>query len=70
VTETGLSVAVAPVGAPLTARFTVSAVPLVRAVAIVEVPPVPWTEERLAGVAVIEKSFGGGAVIVRVTVVV
>jgi hypothetical protein len=70
VTEAGLSVAVAPVGEPLTVRFTVSAVPLVRAVEMVDVPLAPWTRDRLVGLALIEKSFGGGgAVTVSDTVV-
>jgi len=70
VTEVGLSVAVAPAGVPLTVRLIVSAVPLVRAVEIVDVPLAPCANERLAGLALIEKSFGGGgAVTVSVTVV-
>src|SRR5204862_3313556 len=51
VTEAGLSVAVAPAGAPLTVRFTVSAEPLVTAVEMVDVPFAPCTSERLAGLA-------------------
>jgi hypothetical protein len=48
----------------------VSAVPLTKAVAMVEVPLDPlWTETE-EGLALIEKSFGGGgAVTVSVTVV-
>ena len=57
VTEVGLSVAVAPAGVPLTVRLTVSAEPLVTAVEMVDVPFVPCTRERLAGLALIEKSF-------------
>ena len=70
VTEVGLRVAVAPVGAPLMVRFTVSAEPLVRAVEMVDVPLEPWTKDRLVGLAPIEKSLGGGgAVTVNETVV-
>jgi len=69
VTEVGLSVAVAPAGVPFTVRLTVSAEPLVTAVEMVEVPFAPCTSERLAGFAVIEKSFATGAVIVKVTTV-
>src|SRR5207248_1238775 len=69
-TEVGLSPADAPLGVPLTVRLTVSAEPLVRAVEIVEVPLWPWTKERLVGLALIEKSFGGGAAVtVKVRVV-
>jgi len=70
VTEVGLSVAVAPAGAPVTVRFTVSAVPLVTAVEMVDVPLAPCASESVVGLALIEKSFGGGgAVTVTVTVV-
>ena len=69
VTEVGLTVAVAPAGVPLTVRLTVSAEPLVTAVEIVDVPFAPCTSERLAGLALIEKSFVTGAVIVKLTVV-
>src|SRR5437764_14117527 len=70
VTEVGLSPADAPLGVPLTLRLIVSAEPLVRAVEMVEVPLWPWTKERLVGLALIEKSFGGGAaVMVKATVV-
>lgn len=69
VTEVGLSVAVAPAGVPLTVRLIVSALPLVTAVETVESPLAPCANERLAGLALIEKSFGG-AVIVKETVVV
>src|SRR5439155_337386 len=66
VTEVGLRVAVAPPGVPLTVRFTVSAVPLVTAVEMVDVPFAPCARERLAGFALIENSFATGAVIVKV----
>src|SRR5207249_10222605 len=69
VTEVGLSVAVAPAGVPFTVRLTVSAEPLVTAVEMVEVPFAPCTSERLAGLALIEKSFATGAVIVKVAAV-
>src|SRR5881394_2175980 len=69
VTEVGLSVAVAPAGVPVTVRFTVSATPLVTAVEMVDVPFAPCASERLAGLALIEKSFATGAVIVKLTVV-
>src|SRR6266513_1702872 len=69
VTAVGLSVAVAPAGVPLTVRLTVSAAPLVTPVETVDVPLAPCARERLAGVALIEKSFATGAVIVNVTVV-
>jgi len=70
VTEVGLRLAVAPAGVPATVRLTVSALPLVTAVETVDVPLAPCARGRLAGFALIEKSFGGGgAVTVRVTVV-
>jgi len=71
VTEAGLNEAVVPEGRPLALSVTDSAVPLVTAVEIVELAGPPWTAETLEGVALIEKSFGGGgAVTVSVTVVV
>src|SRR5205823_4780736 len=69
VTEVGLSVALAPAGVPLTVRFTVSALPVVTTVEIVDVPFAPCTSERLAGLALMEKSFVTGAAIVNETVV-
>src|SRR5206468_10819795 len=70
VTEVGVSAADAPPGVPLTVRLIVSAEPLVSAVEMVEVPLWPWTNERLVGLALMEKSFGGGgAVTVNETVV-
>ena len=69
VTEVGLSVADAPFGAPVTVRLIVSGLPLVTAVEMVDVPVAPWTRDRLVGLAVMEKSFGGGAAVtVSVTV--
>ena len=57
VTEAGLKLAVAPAGTPLTEKETVSAVPLVTAVATVyEVEPPCWTV-WLAGLGAMEKSF-------------
>jgi hypothetical protein len=49
--------AVAPAGTPLMLRVTDSAVPLTTAVLIVTVPLAPWPNDRLVGVALIEKSF-------------
>src|SRR2546430_12307121 len=51
----------APFGAPLAVRLIVSVEPLVRAVEMADVPVWPWTNERVVGLAVMEKSFGGGA---------
>jgi hypothetical protein len=67
VTEVGLSEAVGPDGETLAARLTVPAEPLVTAVLIVEVPLLPCWIDRLVGLALIEKSFGGGDVTVTVT---
>jgi hypothetical protein len=69
VTEAGLKLTVVPAGAPLELNATVCADPLVTAVPIVDVPFAPWTMVRLLGLADIEKSGGGGAVTVRLTVV-
>jgi len=70
VTLAGLSPAVAPEGTPLTASETLSALPLVTAVEMVDVPLLLWTMLMDVGLAPMEKSFaGGGAVIVRLTVV-
>src|SRR5256885_4934410 len=63
VTEIGLSPADAPLGVPLTVRLIVSAEPLVSAVEMVEVPLWPWINERLVGLALMEKSFGGGGAV-------
>ena len=59
-TEVGLSEAVGPAGETLAVRLTVPAVPLVTAVLMVEVPLPPCAMERLVGLALIEKSLGGG----------
>jgi|SRR5579859_97139 len=69
VTEVGLKLAVAPEGTPVTLKLTVCAEPLVTAVLIVEVPLLPWTMERLLGLALIEKSLVAGALTVRLAVV-
>lgn len=61
VTEVGFRVAVAPAGVPLTNRFTVPAVPVVKAVLMVDVLPAFAASDRLVGLALIEKSFAGGA---------
>src|ERR1700730_12835058 len=63
VTLVGLSDAVAPLGAPVTVRLTVCALPDVVAVLIVDVPDVPWASERLVGDAPMLKSFGGGGAV-------
>src|SRR5258708_4811857 len=57
VTDVGLNEAVAPAGAPLTLRLTDSAAPLTTAVLMVTGPLAPWTNDRLVGFALIEKSF-------------
>lgn len=67
VREDGLKLTVVPAGAPLELSETVCADPLVRAVAIVDVPFEPCTIDKLLGLADIEKSGGGGAVTVRLT---
>ena len=58
VTLVGVSVAVTPLGEPLTARATVSALPEMTAVLMPVPPEAPWAIERLAGLAAIEKSLG------------
>ena len=69
VTEVGLNDAVAPAGRPVALKLTFCAEPLVTAVEIVDDPLEPCWTETLVGFALIEKSFGGGAVTVSVTVV-
>src|SRR5450759_5437861 len=61
ITDIGLRVAVAPVGAPLTTRPTVPALPEVTAVLIVLLPDPPWTTLSVAGLAAIEKSLATAA---------
>jgi len=56
VIDVGLSDAVAPAGVPDTERVIAWALPLVTAVEIVLLPPVPWARVRLEGLAEIEKS--------------
>ena len=60
VTDAGPNDAVAPEGRPLALRVTVCAEPLVTAVAIVEVALPFCVAETALGLALIEKSFGGG----------
>jgi hypothetical protein len=69
VTAAGLNEAVVPVGIPLALSVTLSGEPLNTAVAIVDVPLPPWTTDTVLGVALIEKSFAGGAVTVSITAV-
>ena len=57
VTEAGESEAVGPDGETEAVRLTVPAEPLVTAVLIVEVPLLPCEMVKLAGLALIEKSF-------------
>jgi hypothetical protein len=70
VTDAGLKLLVVPVGSPLELKLTGCAEPLVTAVPIVDVPLAPCCTLMLLGFALIEKSFGGGVVTVRLTVVV
>lgn len=70
VIEVGLTVAVVPVGIPLTARFTVWAEPLMIVVLMVDVPEPPCTMDTEDGLALMEKSLVTGAVTVSDTVVV
>src|ERR1700730_18341862 len=60
VTDVGLSVAVAAVGAPETVSEIVSALPEITAVLMVEPPDPPGASETLAGDALIEKSLVTG----------
>ena len=70
VTEVGLNDTVVPDGTPLALNATDCAEPLVTDVETVEEPLAPWATLRLAGYAQMEKSFGGGTVTVRATLVV
>ncbi len=71
VTLVGLNAAVAPAGRPVTESETVWAAPEVTAVPIVEVTPAPpCTDDTLVGLALIEKSFATGPVMVQLTVAV
>src|SRR5205814_406913 len=65
----GLKVAEAAAGSPEALRLTLCAAPLVTAVEMVLVPLAPWDSDRLAGLAEIEKSGGGGALTVSPRVV-
>jgi hypothetical protein len=65
VTDAGLSDADAPAGNPETLRATDCAEPDVTAVLTVDVPEVPCTNDNEVGDALIEKSFGTGAVTVN-----
>ena len=69
VTLAGANEAVVPAGTPLALSATASAEPLVTAVEIADVALAPCDAETAVGLAVIEKSFAGGAVTVSVTVV-
>jgi len=68
VTEVGLSVAVAPVGAPVTDRLTVPVKPLRDVTVIVDVPEAPCCIVNDVGDAEIEKSGLGLTVKLIVTV--
>ena len=68
VTEVGLNDGVTPDGGVPASSAIVCADPLVTAVEIVDVPLDPCWIETLVGFALMEKSFGGAAVTVRVTV--
>ena len=67
--EPGLSEALAPGGSPPIVRLTLWVEPEVTVVEMVLVPEVPCTRLRLEGLAEMEKSFGGGVVIVSDRVV-
>jgi hypothetical protein len=58
-TEAGLKDAVAPEGSPLAEKLTVSAVPRVSVVEMVEVPDWPCWMESAFGLAEMEKSLAG-----------
>jgi hypothetical protein len=60
VTELGERLAVGPEGETLALKVTVCADPLVTAVLMVDVPLAPWATLTLLGLALMEKSFGGG----------
>jgi hypothetical protein len=69
-TDAGLNETVTPEGRPDAERDTVSALPEVMAVAMVETAEPPAAREMLDGLAEIEKSVGGTAVTVSETAVV
>jgi len=62
VTDEGMKLAPAPVGKPLALSATVCDDPLVVAVLIVVVPLLPGATVTVLGLALMEKSFGGGEV--------
>src|SRR5438093_7110806 len=68
-TDGGANAPVAPEGNPVTVRFTVSAAPEVTCVVTVYVVLDPWATVWFDGLALMEKSSGGTAVRVRLTVV-
>ena len=68
VTAVGLNDAVAPAGRPVALRLTFCAEPLVTAVEIVDDPLEPCWIETVVGLALIEKSFGGGAIVSEMVV--
>src|SRR5207247_9805865 len=70
VTDAGLKVPVAPAASPLTDRLTVPAGPDVACVLTGYVVLEPWATLCFAGLALIAKSPGTGAVTVRRTSVV
>jgi hypothetical protein len=70
VTEVGLNDPLAPDGRPETLRLTDWALPLVTAVAMVEVPAAPCAMLTLDGLAEMEKSLPATALMVSVTEVV
>ncbi|TME29942.1 MAG: hypothetical protein E6I66_10500 [Chloroflexi bacterium] len=68
-TDGGANAPVAPEGNPVTVRFTVCAAPEVTCVVTVYVVLDPWATVWFDGLALMEKSSGGTAVRVRLTVV-
>ena len=68
-TDVGLKTAVAPAGRPLTENTTTCVLPDVSAVEIVVVLAPPGITGTAGGLAAREKSFGAGAVTVRVTAI-
>ena len=69
VTEAGLKATVVPDGCPVALSATVCGEPLVTAVEIVDEALAPGLMLRLDGEALTEKSFGGGTVTVKDTLV-
>src|SRR5713101_1701901 len=60
-TEFGVNETVTPLGCPVAVKLTVCALPEVTAVLMVLEPEEPCWTERLAGLAVMEKSLVAGA---------